>query len=250
MKHVNRLIKPAIVIFIFLFFPFIDITKPFHGITLNKASGSDYVQLLQQLDNYDLLDEIVVVPENPDNPAAVAGMVTRLNHIDRNLLQLLASQQVKVRLFEGRLTDEPLLYHLKWKQPRGWEQDATWEEVPGSGGGWLVSAKIGASQPGNGHGAFNLELHETGHTIYRLLETMPALAEEMDENWKEEAAHLFPRDDYFLTYPSEYFAEVFAFYYAGKRSKQIISEKAPQTYRFFTKLKQLDLSSVPQYYFN
>ncbi|WP_371069185.1 toxin [Sediminibacillus sp. JSM 1682029] len=250
MGRINRLTKPALVIFIFLIFPFIDITSPFHGITLNKANGSDYIRMLEKLDNYDLLDEIVVVPESPENPAAVTRMVTRLNHIDRSLLQLMAAQQVKVRLFEGRLTDEPLLYHLKWKQPRGWRQDTTWEEVPGAGGGWLVSAKIGASLPGNGHGAFNLELHETGHTIYRLLGTVPRLAEQMEQNWKEEAAKLFPGDDYFLTYPSEYFSEVFAYYYAGKASKQTVSEKAPKTYRFFTRLKQLDSSSIPPYYFN
>ncbi|WP_199868531.1 anthrax toxin lethal factor-related metalloendopeptidase [Virgibacillus senegalensis] len=128
------MIKPTAIILLFLFIPFIDITRPFHGITLNKAIGSDWSGRMKQLDNYDLLDEIVVAPEHPDNPEAVAGMVTRLNRIDRNLLQMLDGQQVKVRLFEGRLTDEPLLYHLKWKQPRGWEQEATWEDVPGSGG--------------------------------------------------------------------------------------------------------------------
>ncbi|WP_053219467.1 anthrax toxin lethal factor-related metalloendopeptidase [Virgibacillus senegalensis] len=104
--------------------------------------------------------------------------------------------------------------------------------------------------PGNGHGAYNLELHETGHTVYRLLRTQPSLAAHMEQHWKEEAVKLFPGNRYFLTYPSEYFAEVFAYYYSGGKSKQAVSKKAPKTYRFFARLKQLDVSSIPQYYFN
>ncbi|WP_175559204.1 anthrax toxin lethal factor-related metalloendopeptidase [Sediminibacillus albus] len=242
-------VKPIAIILLFLFIPFVDITRPFHGMMLQKAQGGDKVSRLQNLENYDVLDQLIVIPQNPSNPDAIVAMVERINQIDRPVLELLASQQVKVRLFEGNLTDEPLLYYLKWQKPRGWEQDISWQDVPGSGGSWLISAKIGASNPGSGHGSFNLELHEIGHTVYRLLMSEQKYARRIKRIWNREAEAVFPGQDYFITYASEYFAEMFSYYYYGSDAANKMFAKAPETYRFFLKLQDLDIHQFEAYYY-
>ncbi|WP_158633981.1 anthrax toxin lethal factor-related metalloendopeptidase [Radiobacillus deserti] len=229
--------------------PFIDITKPFHGIMLEQAKGKEALYPIYKLDNSDLLKSLIVIPEIVENVNALIPMVKRINSIDRPILELLVDQGVKIRLFEGSLTDEPLLYYLKWEKPRGWTKDVTWEDVPGAGGGWLISAKIGASVPGNGHGSINLELHEIGHTVYQLLSTSSQHRTSMNRLWEEEVSSMFPDQSYFETYTSEYFAESFAYYYCNERTRKKLHQLAPNTYQFFQQFHSIDLSHIDSYFF-
>ncbi|MBM7569881.1 hypothetical protein JOC48_000350 [Aquibacillus albus] len=249
MKHWYKNLKVSIIILLFSFLPFVDITKPFSGVMLQKAIGNDKGFSVQSLSNYDLLHNLVVIPENIENTLSLTVMLNRINRIDRSVLQLLVNQGVKIRLFEGSLTDEPLLFHLRGEKPRGWEKDITWDDVPGAGGNWLISAKIGASMPGSGHGSINLELHEIGHTVYRLLLTNERFAEKIEFIWKEEVHEMFPEKDYFIQYPSEYFSEMFAYYYYSKRSNYEMRNKAPLTYAFFERFQQLNGNEIEPNYF-
>ncbi|WP_186577752.1 anthrax toxin lethal factor-related metalloendopeptidase [Aquibacillus kalidii] len=240
----------VIVILFFSFLSSIEITRPFYGILLEKAFGQDDLLKLETLENADLLSDLVIIPEKVENRDELILMVERINGIDRPLLKLLTNQGVKVRLFEGKLTDEPLLYYLKWQKPRGWDQDVTWEKVPGSGGSWLISAKIGASMQGSGHSSINLELHEIGHTIFKVLKTNPSLAEDFQEVWHEEVNNIFPDKEYFINYSSEYFAEMFAYYYYSERSNAKMKYRAPKTYQFFVSLPSLNMKSFNHQFFH
>ena len=249
MQKSGKQLNVYVMIFIFLLLPFTDITKPFQGVMLQAAKGEDDLYQIQQLSNADLLQQLIVVPKQVNDMHSLVEMVQRINKIDRPILQLLVAQGVKVRLFEGNLTDEPLLYYLKWHKPRGWTSDVTWEDVPGSGGNWLVSAKIGASSAGNGHGSLNLELHEIGHTVYNLLMTSSNYANEFSQVWNEDVHSLFPNNDYFHHYPSEYFAEAFAYYYFDEDSSEFIQKNANVTYEFFNSLNELNINEIEHNYY-
>ncbi|WP_138417065.1 anthrax toxin lethal factor-related metalloendopeptidase [Aquibacillus sediminis] len=216
---------------------------------LHQAMGEVTTGLIEKLSNADLLQELVVVPNQSNQYQEVLDMVSRINQIDRSVLKLLVEQNVKIRLFEGALTDEPLLYYLNWNQPRGRGEGTTWENIPGSGGNWLISAKIGASDPGNGHGSKNLELHEIGHTVYNLLMTSPTYATAIQMAWEKEVTIYFPDNDYFTTYPSEYFAEMFALYYYDEDSKEKMKQITPLTYQLFQQLQTLKTDTIERNYY-
>ncbi|MCT2537322.1 toxin [Aquibacillus koreensis] len=248
MKKIGKQIKVIVIILFFSFLPYVEITKPFHGIMLNQAKGYEDILQLQTLTNADLLYRIIVIPERINDPKSLSNMVERINRIDRPILEMLEEQGIIVRLFEGKLTDEPLLYYLKWDNPRGWETKVTWEEVPGSGGSWLISAKIGASMPGSGHGSINLELHEIGHTVYRLLMTDPSYIVDIQHVWNQEVNIMFPENEYFQTYATEYFSEMFAYYYMNEQSRDLVKEKTPLTYELFNRFKTLNTNNINRYF--
>ncbi|UFU01253.1 toxin [Radiobacillus kanasensis] len=249
MKKILKYMVQLIIICMLLMLPFIDITRPFHGIMLEQAKGKEALYPIYKLENADALEELVVIPEKVQNANELIRMLKRINSIDRPILDLLMDQGVKIRLFEGSLTDEPLLYYLKWDKPRGWKENVTWEDVPGAGGGWLVSAKIGASVSGNGHGSINLELHEIGHTVYHLMNTSQKHHQNIRKLWKKEVSLLFPGQDYFATYTSEYFAEAFAYYYCNESSRKKLQQFAPKTYQFFQQFHSMDFSNLDPYFF-
>lgn len=231
-----RSLSTLCIIALCLVVPSIEITKPFTGITLNRAVSSEKPSYTSSLQNQDLLESMVIVPHEVSKKQELGNMLSTIDQIDRPLLQYLKDNGIMIRLFNGALTDEPLLYPLKWQHPRGWEQKVTWEEVPGSGGGWLISAKIGASEPGNGHSSLNLELHEIGHTVYNQLS--PAQKLKFTDIWKKEVSMMFPENKYFSSYVSEYYSEAFAHYYFNTRSVELLKERAPSTYQFFTVFQQ------------
>ncbi|MDL4839727.1 anthrax toxin lethal factor-related metalloendopeptidase [Aquibacillus rhizosphaerae] len=248
MKIWLKRIRVMVIILFFSFLPYVEITRPFNGIMLQHAKGNQDLLQLQSLKNADLLYKLIIIPEKLTDTKSLSNMVNRINRIDRALLEMLVDQGVKVRLFEGKLTDEPLLYYLKWDQPRGWKRETTWENVPGSGGSWLVSAKIGASMPGKGHSSINLELHEIGHTVYHVLMNDPSYATKIQHAWNKEVEFMFSGQDYFVNYPSEYFAEMFAYYYKNKRTNAIIKLKAPVTYELFNEFSSITFTNFDQIY--
>lgn len=214
----------------------LDTKRPFTGVTLQKASSKVQLEYAKTYPNYDILERMIYIPSEVEDWPSLTKMIFHIQSIERPILQRLEAAGVKIRLFQGDLTDEPWLYHLKWEHPRGWKSPVTWEDVPGSGGSWLISAKIGASDPGNGHRSVNLELHEIGHTIYELLNNNDSLISDFEKIWKNEVSHLFGDQEYFNMYSSEYFSESFAYYYTNEDLKAQLNKVAPETATFISKL--------------
>jgi Pro-Pro endopeptidase len=152
-------------------------------------------------------------------------------------LQKIKNKGINLKLFMGKLTDNPTASQLAGQVPRGYTSNVTWDDVPGIGGSKLVLVKIGSSEPGEGHGSVNLELHELAHSIDRYVFGEISGSKEFIRVWEKEHDQLFPGNSYFL-YPEEYFAEIFGMYYLNKDTKELLRIKAPQTYEF---MKQLSL---------
>ncbi|MBB5325670.1 hypothetical protein HNQ34_002771 [Anoxybacillus tepidamans] len=202
-----------------------------HGILLQASSLS-----IDRVPSHQTLQKIVILPDAPFDHSEAKKMIETLAHIDPALLKKIADQHIYLKLFTGKLTDEPSARYLRGQTPRGYISPATWDDVPGLGGSHLVLVKIGHSEKGKGHGSVNLELHELAHSVDYIVfdhihATSPFLAV-----WREEAKQLFPHNYYLLDYPEEYFAESFAYYYYNNETRAHLKETAPKTYEFIKQL--------------
>ncbi|MBE6043478.1 MAG: hypothetical protein E7216_04440 [Clostridium thermopalmarium] len=183
------------------------------------------------------MDKLIVLPEEKYDKLEAKKMIDRLKKIPYPILKELLQNDVKIILSNTNITDVDEYAHLKGVTPRGWENTGkTWDDVPGAGGKAVV-ARIGYSDPGEAHGAINLELHETAHAIDAYVFDNISSSKNYKNIWNQEVYNLFGNDPYFVNYPEEYFAETFAMYYLNEEQKQILKERAPLTYEFIKNLQ-------------
>ncbi|HHW38196.1 MAG TPA: hypothetical protein GXX18_13330 [Bacillales bacterium] len=227
-----------------LFILFISITMilSMHGYAEGNSLGVSLLNedLNVQVDDKHmrmLLENLVLLPDDDhyDKESALE-MIKTISQINPTILTFLTENKLKVKLFNGKLTDEPSFQDLKGTVPRGWNNGLTWDDVPGGCGPTLAVAKIGASQTGMGHSSVNLELHEIGHLFER---NYQGLRNNIDYNqmWKKEAPKLMPGRVYFTDYQNEFFAEAFAMYYYGKNTREVVKQVAPNTYSLISKIE-------------
>jgi Pro-Pro endopeptidase len=184
------------------------------------------------------LYQILIFPEESFNQVEAAKIVNRLSMLPDPLLTQIVEYGITVKLFEGKLTDNPTASHLRGVIPRGYQTETTWDDVPGIGGGKTVLVKIGHSEKGKGHGSVNLELHELAHSIDRFILKDLRYHRPFLDIWEKERAVLFQGQSYFLLFPEEYFAETFAMFYLNKDTRKTLYENAPLTYEFIKNLSE------------
>jgi hypothetical protein len=195
-----------------------------------------------KLDQTQLANQLIILPQQSYDTVEANAMINRIFLMYPNLIEGLIYNNVKIKLTRGKITDEPEMAAYKGVTPRGW--DKTWDEIPGSGGN-PVLVRIGYSQPGSGHGSFNLELHETFHAIDYYLFHEVSSSNTFKSLWQQEVNVLFKGDNYIDTYPEEYFAEVSCMYFANESSKAEIREKLPKTYAFIDNLFKTYVPKLP-----
>jgi hypothetical protein len=177
------------------------------------------------------------LPTSSFDELEAAAIGKRLNKLPASLLEKINNKGVKVKLFTGKLTENPTAKNLTGVFPRGYQSNKTWDNVPGIGGGQTVLVKIGASQKGNGHGSVNLEYHELAHSIdYKVLDHY-SKTKTYRFIWNEEKFKLFPNKLYFQRYAEEYFSETFAMFYVGGPEKERLKSIAPLTYKYIESIK-------------
>jgi hypothetical protein len=181
-----------------------------------------------------LLEQIIVLPKQAFDQKEAAAMIERIDSLSFSLLNKINQHGIKVKLFTGKLTDNPTAKQLAGQVPRGYQNHITWDDVPGIGGSKVVLAKIGSSETGKGHSSVNLELHELAHSVDKFVLGDISRSKEFQRVWEKEHEQLFPGNSYFL-YPEEYFAETFAMFYLNSETKEILRNKAPLTYQFIEK---------------
>ncbi|MDQ0858755.1 toxin [Bacillus sp. V2I10] len=182
------------------------------------------------------LYKMVYVPDHSFSEKDAEVMLNHLNHVHPIILTKALQQNVTIKLFTGKLTDEEGLEHLSGLTPRGYGTESVWDTVPGMTEDNRVFVKIGHSQYGQGHGSVSLELHEFAHAadrnVFSNIRSNPFYL----NIWKQEAGLLFSGKTYFERFPEEYFAEIFAMYYLNEKTKDELLHKAPLSYRFISKL--------------
>ncbi|MHC0035711.1 anthrax toxin lethal factor-related metalloendopeptidase [Pseudoneobacillus sp. C159] len=179
-----------------------------------------------------VLENIITFPKATFDQLEAAKIVNHISLLSPKLLGKMNQKRIIVKLFVGKLTDNPTASHLKGVIPRGYQSNTTWDDVPGIGGGKTVLVKIGSSEKGKGHGSINLELHELAHSIDHIILNDLRNNHTFLMIWEQEKASLFPNQSYFLNYPEEYFAETFAMYYYSDETRQTLYQFAPLTYDF------------------
>ena len=186
--------------------------------------------------NNEILQQLFLFPQSSFDEKESFQMIQSIHKLPSSLLFKLVEKDVKIKLFNGGLTDEASAAHLKGDKPRGYGSDAIWDDVPGMGGSHTVLVKIGASDKGKGHGSVNLELHELAHSVDQIVYGGIQDDDKFLSIWRKEVHTLFPNQLYFINYPEEYFAEAFAMYYVNQKQNQCLKESAPQTYSYIKSL--------------
>lgn len=182
------------------------------------------------------LQKIFLFPQSSFDEKESLQIIQSINKLPPSLLSKLVENDVKIKLFNGKLTDNVGAAYLKGIKPRGYNNGATWDDVPGMGGKQTVFVKIGASDKGHGHGSVNLEFHELAHSIDHIVYRDLSQDQKFKSIWSKEVRLLFPNQSYFINYPEEYFAEVFAMYYVNREQNQRLKNLAPQTYSYIKSL--------------
>lgn len=206
------------------------------GISLYEFPKQSILYDSLNLQSISLAEELIILPEGEFDQKEAAGIINRVMILPDSMLEKAVDNNIKIKLFEGSLTDNPTVRHLKGVVPRGYTSKKTWDDVPGIGGAKLVLVKIGSSEKGSGHSSVNLELHELAHSLDRHVYGEIRYDAEFLRIWKLESRLLFPGRAYFLNYPEEFFAESFAMYYLGGTQAILLKEASPQTFHFIKKL--------------
>ncbi|WP_423407147.1 anthrax toxin lethal factor-related metalloendopeptidase [Heyndrickxia sp. MSNUG] len=206
------------------------------GIFLNEFPKHSILFHLIDMETVSLVGQMIVLPEDDFNQEEAAGIINRIAMLPDSMLQKAVNHNIRVKLFEGNLTDNPSARHLKGVIPRGYTTNRTWDQVPGIGGSRTVLVKIGSSDKGKGHSSVNLELHELAHSLDRHVYGGIREEDQFLKIWRQESRLLFPGRAYFLEYPEEYFAESFAMFYIGGMPTRLLQQAAPQTYQYIKSL--------------
>ncbi|MEH7441586.1 toxin [Bacillus sp. JJ1122] len=206
------------------------------GIFLNEFPKHSILYHLIDMETVSLVGQMIVLPEDDFNQEEAAGIINRIAMLPDSMLQKAVNHNIRVKLFEGNLTDNPSARHLKGVIPRGYTTNRTWDQVPGIGGSRTVLVKIGSSDKGKGHSSVNLELHELAHSLDRHVYGGIREEDQFLKIWRQESRLLFPGRAYFLEYPEEYFAESFAMFYIGGMPTRLLQQAAPQTYQYIKSL--------------
>ncbi|MCM3566888.1 anthrax toxin lethal factor-related metalloendopeptidase [Neobacillus mesonae] len=207
----------------------------FDGIRLGDFPRTS--QLYQSLKNIpsQSLNNIIVLPKKIFDQHEAAAIINRIAALPNSILYNLYHQGISLKLFTGKLTDNPTARQLAGQIPRGYQINTTWDDVPGIGGGKTVLVKIGFSEKGKGHGSVNLELHELAHSIDKYVFNNISQTKVFKQVWEKEHDQLFSGNSYFL-YPEEYFAETFAMFYLNDKTRNQLKLKAPLTFKLISNL--------------
>lgn len=226
--------KVVIYLFVLCAILLLGLSKPsLDGILLKNSALYHNVHLRSQA----LLGDIVVLPlQSNYDKDEVIKILSKLEKLPSSMLSKVDNKNIKIKLFTGKLTDNPTAAYLKGKTPRGYQDHSiTWDNVPGIGGSKTVLVKIGRSEKGKGHGSVNLELHELAHSLEHYLYDGKK-EQAFIPIWKKEAPKLFPGNSYFINYQEEYFAESFAMYYYSRDTKIQLKKIAPMTFNYIQAL--------------
>jgi Pro-Pro endopeptidase len=231
-----RKISQVIIVIILSFTLLGSSNANMEGIFLHEFPKQSILYNSLDIESVSLAGQLIVLPENDFDQEEAAGIINRISVLPDSMLKKAINNNIKIKLFEGNLTDNPSARHLKGIVPRGYTTNRTWDQVPGIGGARTVLVKIGSSDKGKGHSSVNLELHELAHSIDRHVYGGIREEQRFLEIWRQESRLLFPGRAYFLDYPEEYFAESFAMFYIGGMPSQLLQHAAPQTYQYIKSL--------------
>jgi Pro-Pro endopeptidase len=222
-----------------LFMSMITTSKAsFDSISLGEyPRNSELYQLINNENSLQHLNQMIILPNSLFDEKAAAGIINRMANLPETLLEKINNNDITLKLFTGKLTDNQTARYLAGQTPRGYHTQTTWDAVPGIGGSQVVLVKIGHSEKGKGHGSVNLELHEMAHSVDKLVFENISKSKEFQLIWEEERAILFPGNSYFILHVEEYFAETFAMYHLNQDTNKQLKSIAPLTYRFIRELQ-------------
>lgn len=187
-----------------------------------------------QSEHISLSNIFVNLPQENYDIEKADSIIRRISLFPPKLIDKLIAKGEKMRVINGKLTDEPEYQYLKGKIPKGWEETGcTWDDVPGIGGNPII-VRIDSCGADTSHSSICLELHEISHRINALNVTRISDSYAFRKIWRAEAPILFKENPYFIENSNEYFAECYSMYLFSDDTRADLKENAPLTYEFFS----------------
>ncbi len=173
------------------------------------------------------LNNILTISENC-NQKTINNFVKRINKIEIEVLKLLHDNNVEIRLFDGKITDEAEMKHFEGTYI--WD-GRLWDSVDGA---YDHTSKV-AFAACNEYSFSGTLFHEIGHAIDYALDNV-SKEEEFNNYFKEERDQLFNPSDPYYNVNYEYFAQAFSQYYTTDYLRSELARIAPKTYNFLINL--------------
>jgi hypothetical protein len=201
---------------------------------INKLNGDTKLYSkwnLPRIENKDILESLVILPETEYDNLETLKMISRLETLGQDIL--LNTYNYGTRL---HLINTPLSYHPDWIQYRNeiTTNGGTIDLLPGAGRKETKQAyvRIGYSELGKGHGALNLELHELAHLINDAYkeESKTELFNNIWQKEKDKAREMLMINGHYDR--EEYFCEMFSYYFYSFETRRLVYYHAPETYNF------------------
>lgn len=176
----------------------------------------------------------VNLPQEEYDMEKAESVIDRINVFPPKLIDRLIAKGEKMKLINGKLTDEPEYQYLRGRIPKGWENTGfTWDDVPGIGGNPII-VRLDSCGTADSHSSVCLELHEISHRINALDIIKASDTFAFRRIWRAESPILFEHNPYFIENSNEYFAECYSMYLCCDDTRSQLKSKAPLTYEFFS----------------
>src|SRR4051812_20856411 len=99
-----------------------------HGIKLEKFPTNSILKTTLNLTSEKELGNIVILPNTPFNQPETVQVISRLDKLPTSLLGKINRNRIVIKLFTGKLTDNPTAAHLSGIIPRGYSSNTTWDD--------------------------------------------------------------------------------------------------------------------------
>lgn len=224
MKHVKLLARLLMALLLF-----VAVSTAFsHNVKSGIEMNPNYAECM------DLVNRLLQLPTTYD-ANEVNKIKAAMANVDRSYLHGMVNVDSKVRLINGKITDQPEFAIVKGKMVPGTR--IYYDDVPGACNGLLACVRLGLPD------SDSTALHEVGHVVNNYVMKNAAWHSQFVPLWNMEAA-LFTTNTHFINYPDEYYAQTFADYFRNTTTRSQLLTKAPLTYNYF------NLYSIPKLYKN
>src|SRR4051812_24596968 len=105
--------------------------------------SSELYETINTESSLEQLNQMIELPKSLFDEKEAAAIINRIGSLPETLLKRSNDEGIILKLFTGKLTDNPTARYLAGKIPRGYHSQTTWDEVPGIGGSQVVLVKIG-----------------------------------------------------------------------------------------------------------
>ncbi len=168
------------------------------------------------------------------NPKKIEEIINYLENVPDSIQQRCNEFGGYIVIFDGKITDQEGLKHLKGKKPEFYSEESTWDDVNGLYN--HLTKRVFINQ--NHESQDSVELHEYGHLVdnaFRGISRKKEFKEIFEEYKKEKTWFIFTIGNNMTWHesrsPTEFFAECFRKYYQSGYTREELKDDFPKAHK-------------------